>query len=212
MNTVTSASTLAVPRWAVSLLARGTRHWLAMLTVLTVLYVGLSFLAPAAMHQGREELAHRIYHLYSFTCHQLPASSFWLFGADRPFQASWDGFAVPADHIASREYVGSPAVGFKSGMCWRTLAIYGSLAVFLLTYMGTRRIWRALPLWAGLLLVLPMAADGISQMLGLRDSNLSLRLITGVLFGLSVTWTLVPRVDAAMRHVTADLQGVMKNP
>ncbi len=206
MNTVTSASPLAVPRWAVSLLIRGTRHWLAMLTVLTVLYVGLSFLAPAAMYLGQEELAHRMYRLYSLTCHQLPASSFWLFGTDRPFQARWDGFAVPTDPIAAREYVGSPALGFKSGMCWRTLAIYGSLAVFLLAYMGTRRTWRALPLWAGLLLVLPMAVDGISQMWGLRDSNLSLRLITGVLFGLSVTWTLVPRVDAAMRHVAAELQ------
>ena len=102
--------------------------------------------------------------------------------------------------------MGSPEVGFKSGMCWRTLAIYGSLAVFLLAYMGRRRTWKAVPLWAGLILALPMAADGFSQMLGLRESNLSLRLTTGILFALSLTWTLVPRVDVAMRHVAADLR------
>ncbi len=207
MHTAASASALSVPRWVVSLLVWGTRRWLALLTVLTVLYVGLSFLAPTAMHLGHEELAHRIYRLYSFTCHQLPASSFWLWGTDMPFRASLDEFSLPADYLAAREYVGNPTVGFKSGMCWRTLALYGSTAVFLLAYMGMHRHWKILPLWAGLILALPMAADGFSQLLGLRESNLYLRIVTGVLFSLSLVWALVPRVDAAMRHVAADLQG-----
>ncbi len=207
MDVVDSASALTVPRWMVLLLVQGARHWLTLLAALTLFYVGLSFLAPVAMHQGREELARRIYHLYSFTCHQLPTSSFWLFGTDKPFRARLDDVSVGAADMAAREYVGSPAVGFKSGMCWRTLAIYGSVAVFLMAYLGMRRSWRALSLWAGLILVLPMAADGISQMLGLRESNVSLRLLTGLLFGLGITWTLVPRMDAAMRDVVAELQG-----
>ncbi len=207
VNIGTSAPTLAVPHWTISLLASGIRHWLSLLTTLTILYVGLSFLAPVAMHQGQEDWAHRIYRLYALTCHQWPGSSFWLFGTDGSFKADLDASLVLATQAASREYIGNAALGFKSGMCWRTLAIYGTLALSLLAYRGMRRTWMALPLWAGLLLALPMAADGFSQLLGLRESNLWLRLITGALFGLGVTWALVPRVDAALRHVAMDLQG-----
>ncbi len=97
-------------------------------------------------------------------------------------------------------------MGFKSGMCWRTLAIYGSLAGLLLVFMGTGRKWKALPLWAALFLILPMAVDGVSQMLGLRESNLFLRLVTGGLFSLGLAWATLPHIDTAMRCVAAELQ------
>ena len=199
-------NSLAVPQGIATLLTFGAHYWLTILTVLTVAYVGLSFVAPIALDQGHEEFAHRLYHLYSFTCHQLPASSFWLFGEGTTFRASLDSGTVPESLFASREFVGTAATGFKSGMCWRTLAIFGSLAMLLLVFLGTGRKWRALPLWTALVLILPMAADGVSQMMELRESNLFLRLVTGILFSLGVAWATLPHIDAAMRCVAAELQ------
>ena len=201
-----SETSLAVPNWVRLLLILGTRHWLAILTSLTVFYVGLSFLAPVAMHAGRENLAHKIYHLYSFTCHQLPASSFWLLGAESSFRTGLEGIPDLSGNFLSKGFVGTIDLGFKSGMCWRTFAIYASLAILLLHYMGTGRKWKALPIWFGLLFALPMAVDGLSQMIDLRESNLFLRLLTGGLFSLGLTWALVPRVDTAMGELLTGLQ------
>ena len=206
-NYVSGDSSLAIPQGIAKLLTFGAHNWLTILTVLTVAYVGLSFVAPIALAQGHEVLAHRIYHLYSFTCHQLPASSFWLFGEGTTFSAGLDGVTVQDSLFASREFVGTAATGFKSGMCWRTLAIYSTLAMLLLGFMGTGQKWRALPLWAALVLILPMAADGVSQMMNLRESNLLLRLVTGSLFSLGLAWATLPHIDTAMRCVAAELQG-----
>lgn len=188
------------------LLIWAARHWLAILTSLVTFYVGLSFLAPVSMYRGWEKLADQIYFLYSFTCHQLPASSFWILGAEYPFKADLTGLPNLPVNAFSQAFVGTAEVGFKSGICWRTLAIYASLPVFLLIYRGTSRNWKVLPLWIGLLFVVPMAADGLSQVAGLRESNLFLRLLTGGMFSLGLTLALVPRVDLAMKEVAASLQ------
>ena len=62
-------------------------------------------------------------------------------------------------------------------------------------------------MWAALVLILPMAADGVSQMMNLRESNLLLRLVTGSLFSLGLAWATLPHIDTAMRCVAAELQG-----
>ena len=47
-----------------------------------------------------------------------------------------------------------------------------------------------------MLLVAPMAVDGLTQLGGWRESIWELRLATGVLFGLASAWLLYPRFAA----------------
>jgi hypothetical protein len=44
-----------------------------------------------------------------------------------------------------------------------------------------------------------MALDGFTQLFGLRESNLLLRLLTGCLFGLGTALFVLPQLDAASR-------------
>jgi uncharacterized membrane protein len=58
-----------------------------------------------------------------------------------------------------------------------------------------------MPLWVYALTVIPIAVDGLSQLVGLRESNYLLRLITGGLFGLSTAWLFAPYVQSAMADI-----------
>ena len=51
-------------------------------------------------------------------------------------------------------------------------------------------------------LVSPMALDGLTQLVGWRESTWELRMATGVLFGLASGWFLYPRLFAAERTLT----------
>ena len=52
-----------------------------------------------------------------------------------------------------------------------------------------------------LLLLIPIALDGLSQLFGLRESNWWLRTFTGALFGGASVWLAYPYIEAAMRDV-----------
>ena len=54
--------------------------------------------------------------------------------------------------------------------------------------------------WYALFLV-PLALDGGSQLLGLRESNWMLRTLSGALFGLATVWLAYPYVEEAMTDV-----------
>ena len=56
------------------------RHWLACFNIAWGAYAFVPFLAPLFFNLGWEEPARIIYFLYSFTCHQLPDHSYFLFG------------------------------------------------------------------------------------------------------------------------------------
>ena len=56
--------------------------------------------------------------------------------------------------------------------------------------------------WA--IAMLPMAMDGVTQMLGLRESTLALRLMTGILFGLVTAWFALPQIGGAAETIVAE--------
>src|SRR5690349_3959041 len=62
-------------------------HWLAIFTTAWGLYTFLPFAAPTLMHLGWVAPARLIYAVYSFTCHQLPDHSYFLFGSSPVPQA-----------------------------------------------------------------------------------------------------------------------------
>ena len=169
------------------------RHWLRFVTATLAIFVGLPWLAPIFAGWGWWGLADPIYTAYAFTCHQLP------------------------------ERAGS-VMGYQVAFCYRNTALYGGAALFgVLFALGrdNRASWLAWlkkPIswpWLVLLLV-PLAADGITHMLGLRDNpmdmmdasfgsfyigsqlfslNWWLRIITGLLAALGVVWFAYPRME-----------------
>lgn len=189
-------------------------HWLALFNVVVACFVGLPFVAPLLMHVGLTGPAQLIYLAYRPTCHQLPERSFFLFGP----QAAYDvaeleaAGAIPAGlGLLQREFLrwpGNAAVGYKVAICERDVAIYGSILLGGLLFGWARRYCairaRRLPqlsVKGYLLALVPLALDGGSQLVGLRESTWLLRLSTGALFGLATVWLAYPYIETAMQDV-----------
>ncbi|MBX6342370.1 MAG: DUF2085 domain-containing protein, partial [Thermomicrobiaceae bacterium] len=86
-------------------------------------------------------------------------------------------------------------MGEKMAYCQRDTAIYGGLLLLGLVYPLVRERLRPLGLGCAVLLSLPMAVDGLTQLAGLRESTWELRVATGALFALAVSWCGYPWLD-----------------
>ncbi len=200
----------AVDRLAVWL----AQHWLALFNALVAVFVGLPFLAPVLMHVGAAGPARVIYAIYAPTCHQLPERSFFLFGPRGVYtelELETQGEIPAGLNIFQRQalrFIGTPETGYKVAICERDTAIYGAILVsgllfgVLRTPLARRRArLPKMPLWMYVLVLLPAAVDGGSQLVGLRESTWLLRLITGGLFGAGTVWLAYPYVQEAMADV-----------
>lgn len=203
------------------------KHYLAIINLMLALYVGLPVLAPILMKTGQVNVANRIYKFYRPFCHQLAYRSFFLFGeqAYYPLEiAEIEGVKSfeqvtgleAEDTQAATAFVGNEQLGYKIALCQRDLAIYGSLLLFGLVFALTGRKMKALPWLAWLVLaLLPMGLDGLSQLLGnmnipalswigLRESTLFLRVLTGLMFGWFTAWFGIPSIDEIVNEKKAD--------
>ena len=102
-----------------------------------------------------------------------------------------------------RKFVGNEFLGYKVALCQRDVAIYGSVLLAGLIYgiVRKRRTVRPLSLKVYALFLIPIAVDGLSQMVGLRESTWVLRSITGMIFGVGSVWLAYPYVGEAMDSV-----------
>lgn len=118
--------------------------------------------------------------------------------------------------------------GFQVAFCWRNTAIYGGTLLFGILYglardrnvSWLRWLRKPIGFWTFLVLLLPMALDGFTHLLGLRDMsedvpmdlwygalygsgsqvgsvNWWLRIITGLLAALGFVWFAFPRMNKA---------------
>jgi uncharacterized membrane protein len=60
-------------------------YWLPIANVAGAVFVALPVAAPILEASGYSELAHTIYSAYSYTCHQLPERSWFIFGQQMAF-------------------------------------------------------------------------------------------------------------------------------
>ena len=90
--------------------------------------------------------------------------------------------------------------GHQMAMCARNFTLYASLWVGTLIFRVVRQRLRPLPWPILVLFLLPMALDGGTQMVGLRESNAALRIITGLLFGMGICWFALPFVQDAVNE------------
>jgi uncharacterized membrane protein len=210
-----------------------SRLWFPATLLVIGVYSGLPWLAPVFMRLGWTAPAQVIYDIYSTQCHQLAQRSYFLFGSKIMYAPSELEIAdATAGFSALRAFRGAPGIGWKVAWSDRMTAMYSGLFVFLVAARLLGRRVRPLPVWAFLLLLLPMAIDGGTHFLsdlsgfgqGFRDTNLwlagltggrlaagfyggdawgsfnaTMRLATGVLFGLGVVWFAVPRIAASVQ-------------
>lgn len=198
------------------------RHWLAIFNVVVAVFVALPFLAPVLMHTGATGLGTLIYKVYAPTCHQLPERSIFLFGREQFYtvkQLEGDGYIPAGLNILQRELLrwdGSPEAGWKVAVCERDVAIYGAVLLAGLAFALLRpRLarggkWPKLPVWLYVLLLLPIAVDGFTQLFGLRESTPELRFFTGALMGAATVWFAYPYVEEAMQDVVRNTKTTVK--
>jgi uncharacterized membrane protein len=167
------------------------RHWVAVLTLLAGIYVGLPFAAPVAMHFGWTGAGRVIYTVYNTVCHQLAFRSWFLFGAQPYYPRALAGLPVgtfeqyasqePAFqgvdpytldarlYVVARAFPGSERMGWKVALCQRDVGIYAAIVLFGLLYILLKRIGVKvpyLPFWAYILFaIVPLGLDGFSQLL-----------------------------------------------
>ncbi len=152
------------------------RHWLRFVGGLLGLYAGLPLVGPLLMAAGITTPANLIYTVYRLFCHQLPARSSFLLGQQICY-------------------------------CDRCLGTYTTLFAATLVFALLRRgihvkplPWQVYPAF-----VLPMAVDGLTQILGWRHSTFELRVITGGLFAIGSAWLVLPHLERGFQDVTAVL-------
>ncbi|HID54450.1 MAG TPA: DUF2085 domain-containing protein [Anaerolineae bacterium] len=171
-----------------------SRHWLFLILLVVLLWVGLPWLAPVFMALGWTKAGEAIYLLYSAQCHQLPQRSFFIFGNKSMYslsevQAAWQDTTNP---LILRQFVGNPEMGWKVAWSDRMVSMYSSIVLFgVILFLPLRKRLKPLPVGIFLLLLLPMAIDGgshfVSDLLapigsGFRDSNLWLVNLTNNAF------------------------------
>lgn len=146
------------------------RHWLAGVNILLGTLIGVAVLTPIGYALGLTGASDAVFHAYRFICGQTPSHTFYI-------------------------------AGYQMCLCTRCLAIYSSLLTggILLALLRHERPIRSLSWKYWLLAMLPMALDGGTQLFGLRESNLALRLLTGALFGIATAWFLFPQIEEASR-------------
>ncbi len=143
-------------------------HWLAIINTVLGVLIGVALVTPLAFAAGLTGPAGGVFDAYRFFCAQTPSHSFFI-------------------------------AGYQTCLCSRCLAIYTSIlaAGIVLTFFRNNRRLRAIPWYVWLLGMVPMALDGFTQLFGLRESNLALRLLTGAIFGVTTAWFLFPQIDEA---------------
>jgi uncharacterized membrane protein len=156
------------------------------------------------MHFNMPAAAQVIYSIYSVLCHQLPTHSYFLFGPSLVPQAPElipAGMSAGSNLFQVRSFIGTPEVGWKVALCQRDVAIYASVFLTGLLYGLVRYRLRPLPFKIYVLFLIPIAVDGLTQLVGWRESNWWLRTLTGALFGFASVWLAYPYVEEAMQDV-----------
>ena len=198
------------------------RHYMALINIFVLIYVGLPFLAPALMIAGIESPANLIYRAYSLVCHQLAYRSFFLFGDPVVYPRAAAGLEgmlsfsqatrlsegnTASEIFQAERYTGEPQVGFKVALCERDVAIYAGILLFGIVFVLTGKRLPVLPWYLWLFLaILPISVDGFSQLLSqppigifpYRESTPFLRILTGSCFGFFTAWFGFPLVEESM--------------
>ena len=97
-------------------------------------------------------------------------------------------------------------LGHQLGLCARNFSIYTSMFLTSVVFVLSKKRLPGIPWWVWILMILPMALDGTTQMFGLRESTWQLRMITGTLFGVGSIWFVLPFMQKTIEETTPPTQ------
>jgi len=202
-----------------------SKHYLAIFNLFLILYIGIPFLAPIFKKADWNIPAEVIYRIYRPLCHQWAFRSFFIFGEQAYYphaaakipavltfeQVSGITDTTDPSRLQARVFEGNSLLGYKVALCERDVAIWSAMALFGVVYAITGR---KLPKLHWLICVViglgPIGLDGFSQLfsqipstfirsiLPYRESTPLLRVLTGLLFGLSTAWFMFPLLEESM--------------
>lgn len=87
----------------------------------------------------------------------------------------------------------------QMAFCVRDLGMFAGFFASGMAYNLFRGRLKTLPLWLAVVYSLPIAVDGITQLLGWRESTWELRIVTGAFFGLATVWYTFPHFDLFLK-------------
>ncbi len=186
-------------------------HWLALTNVFLGLYIGLPLLSPILYQAGNSRGGALLQMLYRPFCHQRPERSFFLFG-EQVIYSTGDLTTRLGVGTVPYRYVGAPGIGFRIAVCERDVAIYGTMFLAGLLFALVRKRLRPLTGRQFLALILPMAVDGLGQLVGLWSSTWISRVITGALFGLASIWLVYPYLQEGLSQVYREMSASLSAP
>ena len=215
-----------------------TRYWLLLAVLLAWIILALGFLAPIFMATGMPGAGQWVYDFLAPHNHQLPQRSYFLFGEAGGLQTySLDQLLdFGADPYNLQAFTGNAAIGYKTALNHRMIAIFAAIVVGGLSWGLAGGRPKISFVWL-VVLALPLLVDGISHMIsenggsGFRESNAWavaltgglfptafyqgttigtlnwwLRNITGVLFGLGLIWFLCTFFSTRFAPLRAKLE------
>jgi len=174
------------------------------LLYMSAVFIWLLFLiAPTYFAiAGQRNVADALYASHVPFCHQMPERSLCIFSKGGSY---WVGDCVPKNaevqysglnQYSNRYHVilSNGAIGYEFGEDARNTAIYFGLLFGGLLFPLTRNASSdKLPRLRWLLLALiPIALDGTTQLAGLRESTNILRILTGGITGIALSFYLIP--------------------
>lgn len=180
------------------------KHWLLLVNAVIGLWVTLPAVAPLLMKTGHPQAAQLVYTLFMPLCHQLPERSFFLFGPRGVYSLAELEHSLGTD--VPLRYIGSPALGYKIAVCERDNAVYAAALLTGIVFSLVRRHLRRLPIRHFVLLCMPMAVDGLGQLLGFWESTWQTRIITGGVFGAACIGLAYPYIENGMNEVLQVMQ------
>jgi len=175
---------------------------LLLVNVAMLLYLALPVVAPVLASGGHDGWARAVHLVFAPFCHQLPERSIFVFGPKATYTRA--ELVAAVGEVIPLRYTGGPATGYKIAVCQRCLAIYAGWFVLGVVYSQVRRSLKPLPIRWFLGLLVPIAVDGVGQLVGLWHSSLPSRVATGLLFALAIVWLTYPHLEAGMADMRAD--------
>ena len=112
-------------------------------------------------------------------------------------------YSLVCHQLPGRSYF---LLGYQMAYCERDTAIYATMALAGLLWARFHRRLPRLHWSLFLVLTLPMAVDGFTQLFGLRESTWGLRTLTGALFGLACVWFAFPLLSTSAKLVRIALR------
>ena len=156
------------------------------------------FYVPYAASQG-DAGAPFMYAAFAPTCHQLTSRSNCLLVSQEGKYSFGD--CLPSDQLS---YTRANAVengaetGYKLPVCSRDVAIYLAMLLGALALPFVRRAesddWPNK--WLLVAACVPIAIDGGTQLIGMRESSNSIRMITGAIVGVALPFYIVPMLNS----------------